>query len=235
MGTLINAISIVIASGLGLLLKKRLSEKLQTAIMATLGLVLLVLSLGWFVKDYLAAHTDLFIGETELLVLVSILAGTIIGTLIDIDARFSRLMQNIETKRHWPPVTQGFVTATLIFGVGAMAIVGSIQDGANGDMTMLLMKSALDFVTALVLASTLGIGVMFSALSVLIYQGAITLLARFLAPVMTADFLRALSLVGQVIIVAISLNFLDIKKIKVANMLPSLIFPILYFALRTLF
>lgn len=109
-----------------------------------------------------------------------------------------------------------------------MAIVGSIKDGLYGDMTTLLIKSALDFVTAMILASVLGIGVIFSAISVLVYQGAITLLAMFVGDVLSPEIIRSISMVGNILLIAIGINFMELKRIKVANMLPALLVPVIY-------
>ena len=134
----------------------------------------------------------------------------------------------MEKKYKLPPLAKGFITATLIFCVGAMAITGAIQDGLGLGMTTLLIKSTLDFITAMVLASFLGIGVIFSAISVLLYQGSIFLLARYLSEFMTDNMIVSMSMIGSIILIGIGINFMEIKKIKVANMLPALLIPIIY-------
>jgi len=133
-----------------------------------------------------------------------------------------------------PPLAKGFIAATIIFCVGAMAIVGSIQDGLNGDITILVIKSALDFITAMILASILGIGVIFSAISVLLYQGAITLLAASASSFLTTDMIQAVSMVGNILLIAIGINFMELRKIKVANMLPAIFIPIFYYLIISL-
>src|SRR3989339_829738 len=210
MGTIINAIAIVVATILGIIFKKGLPEKIQKGVMVSLGIGLIALSLGWFLKDFFAIENNTLTTEGDLLIIVSLVIGVIIGEWIDIEE-------------------------TLIFCVGAMAIVGSIKDGLYGDMTTLLIKSALDFVTAMILASVLGIGVIFSAISVLIYQGAITLLAMFGANMLSPEIIHSLSMVGNILLIGIGINFLEIKRIKVANMLPALLIPIIYHLIMTLF
>jgi uncharacterized membrane protein YqgA involved in biofilm formation len=128
---------------------------------------------------------------------------------------------------------QGFVTASLLFCVGAMAIVGSLEDGLTGDAGTLLAKSILDGVSAVIFAATMGIGVVFSAIPVFIYQGAITLLAGFIKPFLTDMVISQTSLVGSILIIGIGFNMLELKKFKVGNMLPAIFIPIIYYILTT--
>jgi len=235
MGTIINAIAIVVATILGIFFKKGLPEKIQKGVMVTLGIGLIALSLGWFLKDFFVIENNTITTKGDLLIIVSLVIGVMIGEWIDIEERLNKWAVGIETKYNLPPLAKGFIAATLIFCVGAMAIVGSIKDGLYGDITTLLIKSALDFVTAMILASVLGIGVIFSAVSVLIYQGAITLLAMFGANMLSPEVIHSLSMVGNILLIGIGINFLEIKRIKVANMLPALLIPILYHFIMTLF
>ncbi len=235
MGTLINAAAIIVATILGILFKKGLSEKIQKAIMFTLGLGLVALSLGWFVKDFLVFENGAFTTRNDLLIIISLVVGVIIGEWIDIDQKLTDFAYKVEKKYKLPPLAKGFITATLIFCVGAMAITGAIQDGLGLGMTTLVIKSALDFITAMVLASFLGIGVMFSAISVLLYQGSITLLAKYLSDFATPDMISALSMVGSILLIGIGINFMEIKKVKVANLLPALLVPIIYYAILMIF
>ncbi len=239
MGTVINALAIVVASIVGVLFKRGLPEKLQKSAMFVLGLSLAVLSVGWFLRDFLMIDGD---GETlellssgDLLIILSLVLGTLIGEAIGIDEGLTRFAHGIEKKYDLPPLAKGFVSGTLIFCVGAMAILGPIDDGLHGDMTVLLVKSALDFVTAMMLAAVLGIGVLFAAFSVLIYQGTITILAAQFGVLLTDEMIRALSMVGNIILVAMGFNFMGITKTRVANMLPALLVPIVYFVIRGFF
>ncbi len=235
MGTLINVAAIIIASLLGVIFKRGLPEKIQKSVMMVLGLGLIALSLGWFFKDFLVIDGSSISTRHDLLIIISLVLGVIIGEWIDIDLRLNRWAEGIEKKYNLPPLAKGFITATLIFCVGAMAIVGSIQDGLYGDITTLVIKSALDFVTAIILASILGIGVIFSAISVLIYQGGLTLLASSAQSFLTQDMIISLSMVGNILLIAIGINFMEIKKIKVANMLPAIFIPIFYFLIISWF
>ncbi len=229
MGTIINVVAIIIGTLIGVIFKKGLPEKIQKMVMLALGLGLIAISLGYFMKDFFEIVEGVIKTRYDLLIIISLVFGSLLGEWIDIDERLNQWAHRVETKYKLPPLAKGFIAASLIFCVGAMAIIGSIQDGIYGDSNILIIKSALDFVTAMVLASVLGIGVIFSAVSVLIYQGSITLLATAVQSFLTQDMLLSLSVVGNILLVAIGINFTEIRRIKVANMLPSLILPILYF------
>ena len=233
MGTLINASAIVIATLLGIILRRFLTEQFRKSIMAVLGVGLLVLSLGWFLKDFLVVNGSSLSTRYDMVILLSLVLGTAIGEWMDIDGWFTRSVEKIENRYRLPPIAKGFISASLIFCVGTMAILGSFQEGISGDLSILLLKSTLDFVTAMMLASVLGLGVALSAFSILIYQGTLTIFSSFLAPYLAGDLLLQLSLVGNVILVAIAFNFLEIKTIKVANWLPSLLGPVVYYLLTT--
>jgi uncharacterized membrane protein YqgA involved in biofilm formation len=233
MGTLINVLAIIVASILGVIFKKSLPEKIQKSVMLALGLGLAALSLGWFLKDFFIIDDGVITTSHELLIIISLVIGVVIGEWIDIDLRLNNWAENIEKKYKLPPLAKGFISGTLIFCVGAMAIVGSMQDGINGDMTTLVIKSVLDFVTALILASVLGIGVIFSAISVFIYQGSIYLLASQAESLLTPDVIKTLSMIGNILLIGIGINFMEIKRIKVANMLPALLIPIIYFIIMS--
>jgi uncharacterized protein len=235
MGTIINAAAIIVATFLGIIFKKGLSEKIQKSIMFTLGLGLTCLALGWFIKDFVVIENGSLSTQSDLLIIISLVIGVIIGEWIDIDKRLNDLVFKVEKKYNLPPLAKGFISATLIFCVGAMAITGSIQDGLGLGTTTLIIKSVLDFITAMVLASFLGIGVIFSAISVLIYQGSITLLARYLSEYATLEIISSLSMIGSILLVAIGINFMEIKRIKVANLLPALLVPIIYYVVLMIF
>ena len=230
MGTLINAAAVVIASIVGVVFKKGLPENMQKALMFTIGLSIALFSTGWFLQTFLVIdESGNFATEGELLILLSLVIGTLIGTRIDIDGALNRFANHIEKTYRLPPLAKGFVSGTLIFCVGSLAILGAIEDGLTGDYTILLVKSVLDFVTAMLLAAVLGIGVIFSAISILVYQGSIYLLALFAGDVLTTPMIDSVSMVGSIILVAMGLTFMEIKSVKVANMLPALLLPIIYY------
>jgi uncharacterized membrane protein YqgA involved in biofilm formation len=228
MGTLINAAGVLIASIFGLLLKSKLSKSITDNLKNTMGLVLLVMSLGWFLRDFFVLNEDALETRLDLEILLFMVIGVLIGSLLKIDERFHRLLHGIEKKYHLPPIAEGFITASLIFTVGAIAIIGVFNEVVEGDLTLLLVKTILDFVTAMILASTLGLGVLLSSISVLVYQGIIMLLATLFAPIMSEDMTLYISLLGNIMIVAIALDFLQIKTFKVLNMLPAIVLSILY-------
>jgi uncharacterized membrane protein YqgA involved in biofilm formation len=228
MGTLINAAAIIVASFIGVIFKSKLHVDYTKQLKLVMGLVLLLMGIGWFISDFVVIDGNGLETQHELLILISIILGTAIGSFLKLDERFRSLVKNIETKYQLPPIAEGFITASLIFCIGAIAILGVFQDVIQGNLTLLYIKSILDFITAMILASALGIGVMFSFVSVLLYQGLIMLIAITFAPVLPVDLMTYISLVGNVLIVALSIDFLEMKSLKVLNMLPSLIIPIIY-------
>ena len=213
-GVLVNVALVILGSLLGLLFGRLLPEKLSKAAMTGIGLCTLFIGIQGSLK-----------AESPLALIAAMVLGVVLGTLLDIDGFVIRLGDKAQalTKGRGGSVSEGFVTASLLFCVGAMAVVGSLEAGLAGNNATLYTKSALDFVAALFLAASLGIGVALSALSVLVYQGAIALLAGLLAPVMTPGAVTALSSTGSLVIVALGLNLLGITKIKVADFLPALI------------
>ena len=213
MGTIVNVILIVIGSLLGLLAKKILKESLQEAVLLAMAICILIIG----IKGALPTQ--------QLLVLIaSIVIGTIVGESLGIDDKLTRFSESLE-KRYFKKegkFAQGFMIATCLYGIGAMAILGSIQSGL-GNHSTIYAKSLLDGVTSVFLASVYGIGVMFSAIPIFLYQGLLTLAAGAIKDYMTAEFIVELEAVGSIMIIAIALNSLKLTKIKVANMLPSLL------------
>ncbi len=235
-GSIVNALAILAGAAAGLLLKQaagRLSSvlpdsaalgaRLQNII--TQGLALCVIYLG--VSGSLK-------GQNSLITILSMVIGALVGELLDLDGAMYRLGDWVQKKmaRLAPaggetPISEGFVTASLLFCVGAMAIVGALNDGLTGDHDMLFAKSLLDGVSSVVFAASLGIGVAFSAAAVLVYQGAIALLASFLAPFLGDAVIAEMTCVGSLMIVAIGLNMLGLTKIKVMNLVPAMLPPLL--------
>ena len=183
------------------------------------GLALCVLYIG--VKGSLA-------GTNTLVTILSLVLGAILGELLNIDRGIERLGAWAQSKlsRGGSRLGEGFVTASLLFCVGSMAVVGSLQSGLTGNHETIFTKSMLDFVSAIILASSLGLGVCLSGAFVLVYQGAIVLLARWAAPVLSDYVVAEMSCAGSLLIVALGLNMLGITKIKVANLLPAMFLPI---------
>ena len=219
-GAVVNFFLVILGTLIGLLFKKGIPEKLQNALMT--GMAFCVLYIG---------ITGLFEQGANILVMIVCFAvGAVIGELIDLDKQVNRLGKKIEnrfSKNSNSKIAEGFVTATLLFCVGAMTIVGSIDSGISGDNSTLYSKSVIDCVAAAVLTSSMGIGVIFAAFSALIIEGTITLLANFISPILTDYIIAQMSVIGSLLIIALSLNMLGITKIKVMNFVPAIILPLL--------
>jgi uncharacterized membrane protein YqgA involved in biofilm formation len=223
LGTIVNSLAIIIGSMIGLLFKNIIPAKLSDSLLKSSGLA--VMAVG--IKLFLA-------GDNLTLLIIAILLGTLIGEMINIEERLDNLGEMVEKKLESKGgknsnVTTGFVTCTLVYCVGSMAIVGSIQSGLTGNHEILFSKALLDGIISISMTVSMGIGVMFSSLSVFIYQGLITLLAQFLQSLLSDVVVNEMTSIGGVLIMAIGLNFLEIKRIKVGNMLPAVFLPILYF------
>ena len=228
MGTIINATGIFFASFVGLLLKTKLSKSITDGLKSTMGLVLLIVSLGWFLRDFFVVENNVIETRFDLEILLMMIIGVLIGTIFNIDASFHKFLHNIEKKYKLPPIAEGFITASLIFTVGAIAIIGVFNEVLAGDLTLLYVKTILDAITAMILASTLGFGVLLSGFSVLLYQGFMMVIALLFAEVFDEHMMIYVSLIGNAMIVAIAFDFLNMKTFKVLNMLPAIIIAIVY-------
>lgn len=226
-GTLINCAAIVAGSLLGLLFRKGMNKRISDTVMQGVGLCVILIGLTGALKT-----------ENTLLMILSTVIGGVVGSLIDIDDKMNRLGEFAQRKlsREGEDNTfaQGFVTASLVYCVGAMAVVGALDSGIRGDHSTLIAKAALDGITAIVFAGSLGIGVMLSAVPVLIYQGAIALLGTAIAPLLSDIVVQEMSAVGGLLIVGIGVNMLLNQKIKVANLLPAILIPFIYYPLYNL-
>lgn len=228
-GTLINCAAIVLGSLLGLLIRRGMKDSIAKTVMQGIGLSVILIGVTG------AIQTD-----NTLLVILSMAIGGVIGSLIDIDGKMNRLGLWAQTKlTHGDDsdntFAKGFVTASLVYCVGAMAVVGALDSGIRGDHSTLIAKAMLDGVTAIVFSSSLGIGVMLSAVPVLIYQGAIALLGTAIAPLLSDAVITEMSAVGGLLIMAIGVNMLLDQNIKVANLLPAILIPFLYYPIANLF
>lgn len=216
LGVIVNTITVILGSVVGMLFSKFISEKYTNAIMCAIGLCTL----------YIGFDSALA-GENTLVLIISLAVGTAVGTLVGIDDGINTLGAFIEKKFKKndgkASVAQGFVTASLLFCIGSMTIVGSLNAGISGDNTLLLTKSVLDLISSCVLAASMGIGVLFAAVFVLVFQGVLVLLAGFIGPFLSASAQAELICAGSVMIIALGLNLIGVTKIKVANMLPALI------------
>ncbi|PTN34369.1 DUF554 domain-containing protein [Desulfonatronum sp. SC1] len=218
-GTLINAGAIILGSLLGLMLGGRFSDRYRTLVYHSIGLCVLVIGL------------HMALSFTNILILVfSMLCGALCGQLVRLDDRLTAAGNALKHRLGSKDArfTDGFVTASLLFCIGSMAILGSIDEGIRGDRTILLTKSILDGFICIPLASTYGIGVLFSFLSILLYQGGITLLAGQAQGLFTEPIIAQLTSTGGLLIMGIGINLLELKTINVTNMLPSLVFAVLF-------
>jgi uncharacterized membrane protein YqgA involved in biofilm formation len=213
-GTLVNTSTVILGSVLGLLIGARFSEKIRTIVMHALGLSTLLIGFQ------MAFKTD-----SILLIIGSLALGGIIGELIKLEEGLENLGEFIKSKVKSKSgnFVLGFVTSSLVFCIGPMTVVGSIQDGVTGDASVLYVKSLLDGFASVVFASSLGVGVIFSALTVLIFQGGLTLLGGKLSFLLRPEVLNELIATGGLIIVGIGIYLLGIKRIKVGNFLPALV------------
>lgn len=216
-GTVINVITVVVGGTLGTLLGERLSSRIRHIVMQGVGLVTLAVGMSMAITT-----------ENFLLVLLSIVTGGILGEWWGLEERLDEAGKWLETKAARFPFlargefTKGFVTASLVFCVGPMTILGSFQDGLSGDYTLLAIKSVLDGFSALAFAASMGMGATFSAITVLVYQGALTLGASLFQNVLTDSIVMEMTATGGVMILGIGLLLLEIKRVRVANFLPAL-------------
>lgn len=226
LGTIVNSLAIIGGCLIGLVVKGRLTEKISKTIMNGLGLCVLYIGISGALK-----------GNDTLQIIICITIGALIGEVIDIDKRLNNLGDMIEKKTNSNKkdksnekisISEGFVTASLLFCVGAMAVVGSLEGGLQGNYTTLFAKSVLDGVSSIIFASSLGIGVMLSSIAVFVYQGSITLLASGLSTILTETIISNMSAVGSLLIVGLGFNMLGVSKIKVANLLPAIFIPIIF-------
>lgn len=220
-GALINTTSILAGGTLGLLLKGRIGDKFSQSIIRVLGLCVCMIGINN------AVHGDI------MLLVVSLAMGTLAGEVLHIDHglnRFGMWLQN-RLSHGTSTFAEGFVTASLLYCVGAMAIVGSIESGLRGDQSIIIAKSIIDGVSAVIFASSLGVGVLLSAAMVFIYQGSIEFFAWYLQDILTTEMVTQISAAGGIMILAIGLNLALDAKLKVANMLPGFIFAVIYYSL----
>jgi len=217
-GTFLNIATVIIGGTIGLIFGARIPDKLKSTVIAGMGLFTAAMGLQMFLKT-----------ENPLIVLGSLLIGTLLGEWMRIEDGLQNLGKFLEQRFSKEDddgsnkFVRGFITASLLFCVGPMTILGSIQDGLTGDYNLLAVKSVLDGFASLAFASTLGIGVMFSTIIILVYQGGISLLAAQLNAIVTLSMMNELTATGGVILIGLAISsLLEIKKIRVGNMLPAL-------------
>lgn len=216
LGVLVNTATVIVGSLIGLIFKRGIPKKLTDAVMLGIGLCTIIIGISGALK-----------GENTLVLIGSIVLGAIAGTALDLDKHLNNLGELIgrrfKKQDGGVSAAEGFVTASLLFCIGAMTIVGSLNAGLTGDNRMIFTKSLLDLVSSCILSVSLGIGVIFAAVFVFVFQGAIVLLAQYLQPVLTASAINEITCAGSLIIIALGLNLIGLTKIKVANYLPAIL------------
>ena len=219
--TLINVLAIMVGSILGLLFKKKIPQHLSSTLLSVVSLVVIVIGISGAMES-----------EYVIFMIVSLAIGTLLGESLALEDRLEKLAKKVEdrfskdeSEQGW--FVKGFISATLLFGIGAMAIVGSFEAGLHQNFEILYTKSMLDFIAAALLSASLGVGVFFSAFSILLYQGTLTLLASSLSSILTNQAIALMSATGSILIMALGLNMLNVTKLKVTNMILSLLVAII--------
>lgn len=225
-GVFVNTLTVLLGSAVGLLFRKGIPEQVSNMVMLGLGACSLYIGIS-----------GALCGENALVLIVSVVLGVIVGALLRIDDAIHTLAERVEArlqKRGGGSVAEGLVSATLLFCVGSMTVTGSLQAGLTGNSSILLTKAMLDLVSSVMLAASLGMGVLLSAVPVLVIEGGLALLAGWLAPLLSTAAVNEMTCVGSLLIVMIGTNLMGITKIKVADFLPAILFAPLICQLFTL-
>ena len=216
LGSLVNGAAVVVGGLVGLFAGKLLPERLRGSLMSALSLMTIGIAVPGLLKS-----------SNALIPIISMVAGTLIGELLDIDAAVNRLGEKFQKKLSGSSVTQGFVTGSLVFAVGALAIMGPLESGLQHQHSLLISKAVIDGVASVVFASTMGLGVALSGVTVFAVEGSISLLASLVAPFLGEAVVNEITFVGSLLIVGISLNLLGVTKLRILNMVPAILLPIL--------
>jgi uncharacterized membrane protein YqgA involved in biofilm formation len=219
LGTIVNTVSIIIGSLIGLFFKGSIPERYSKTLMHAIALSVILIGIKTALKT-----------DAILIIIISFAVGSFLGESLNIEDRLDRIGKWIGSRlsKNSEGISKGFVTASLLYCVGAMAIIGSMESGLTGNHQTLFAKSFIDGIGSVIFASTLGIGVLFSAISVFIYQGFLTITASSIKPFLLPEVVSQMSAVGGLLIMAIGLGMLGIKKIKIGNMLPAVFIPLVY-------
>ncbi|MGI6772309.1 MAG: DUF554 domain-containing protein [Acutalibacteraceae bacterium] len=238
-GTIVNSVAVLAGGSLGVVLNKNLKQKYQDILKQAIGISVIFIGLSGTLSGLFYIENGTIATKDIMLLIMSLVIGSLIGELVGIENGIERIGEKVKKRFSSgdknEAFVEGFVSATLLVCVGAMAVVGSLEDGLKGDPTMLYTKAILDFISIMVIASALGKGAAFSAFPMFIYQGSITLLSRLVSPLLTEEIIGALSTVGSALIFGIGVNMCFGKKFKVGNMLPSLVVVLLYFGGKALY
>jgi hypothetical protein len=224
-GTIVNSLAIIIGCIIGLILKGHFTERISVILFQGIGLVTLVLGIQMVIQ-----------AQEIIMIIIALVLGGIIGEIIDIEERVDRWGEKIKIifgqQKTKEKFTEGFITASLLYCVGSMAVMGAIEEGINGNPDILLAKSALDGISSIIFTASFGIGVLFSTIPVFLYQGTITKIAIIVKNWITVDMINEMTAVGGILILGLALGILEIKKLKIANLLPSLLIILLLTAIK---
>lgn len=231
LGTIINVVAILVGGVIGLVFSRAISARYQETLMQAIGVCILFVGIGGAVQEMMTVTADGLQSSGTMMIVISYAVGSLLGEWINLEQRIEQFGSWLKVKTgnaREKRFVDGFVSASLTVCIGAMAVVGSIQDGISGDHSTLALKALLDMVIVCAMSASLGRGCLFSAIPVGIFQGTVTLLARAVQPVMTEAALANLSLTGSILIFCVGVNLLWEKKLKVANMLPSILIAVVY-------
>lgn len=229
LGTAINCAGVIGGGILGMMIKKGLSERFQNILIQAVGLCVIFLGISGTLTQMLTVDGGVIISGGTMMIIFSLALGALLGELLNIEKHTEEFGEWIKVKTGSggdSRFVDGFVTTSLTICIGAMAVVGAIQDGITGDISMLCAKAVLDAIIVFVMASSMGKGCIFSVIPLGLFQGGITLLSRVIEPLLTPQAVSNMSLVGSMLIFCVGVNLMFQKKIKVANMLPALIFAV---------
>ena len=238
LGTVVNVAAVIAGGAIGTFIKRGLPDRFKNIVIQAIGLSVLIIGVSGTLQGmYKVIDGGNIDRQYTMTMIFSLIIGGLVGEIFDIEGKLERIGNWFQSRftKEGGNFAQGFVTASFMFCVGAMAIVGSLEDGLAGNPSTLFAKSILDGVISIVLASTMGVGVAFSAIPVLVYQGSITLLAGLIKPWLTDAVISQMSLVGSILILGIGINILEIKTIKVGNLLPAIFVPLIYYVITLLF
>ncbi len=225
LGTIVNSVAIICGGLFGLMLKKGINKNYEKSLNIALGIAVLIAGLNGIITTMITINSDGALQSSgEIIIIICLVLGVLIGEALKIDDKLSGVSEKIEKKLNLSGFAKSFVSGSLIYCIGAMAIIGAINDGF-GDPSVLYIKSMLDGISSIILSATLGPGVIFSAIPVFLYQGSISLLAELLEPILQGELLTQICSVGYCLVICIALNFIGAAKIKTANFLPALLLP----------
>ncbi len=230
-GTVMNACAIIMGGVMGLTIGKGLTKRFQDILMSVLGLCVMFMSVAGVLKGMFVIANEQIATQGTLMMIFSLAIGAIVGEAIDIERRTEQFGEWLKKKagnKKDNRFVDGFVMSSLTVCVGAMAVIGAINDGISGDHSILLTKAILDAIIILIMTTSYGKGCIFSAIPVVLFQGSITILARFIQPIMTEQALSNLSLVGSILIFCVGINLAFGKKFKVGNLLPSIVVAVIW-------